>query len=459
MDTSKLAISYSYDVVVVGGGISGAVAAIAAGRAGAKSLLLERFGFLGGMLTAAGVGPMMTFHAGATQVVQGITGELIERLQAKGHSIGHIPDTTGFTYSVTPFDPEGMKRELEIMAIDAGVDILYHTTLADGTVENGQLVDILICNKAGLERCQARVFIDATGDADLSARIGVPFEKGRKSDGLAQPMTMKLRLYNVDIPRIKNFIKDHPEEFPRLKGETHGIDLSPRLSIGGFVKTFGRAKADGAISFEREDLLFFETNNPGEVIVNTSRITGLDATDPKQLTQGEIEGRRQAEELYRFLKGYVPGFEQAIVHSTGPQIGVRSSRQVRGVYTLTRDDVASGKKFEDSVVCYGYPVDIHNPSGSGTEASHLQWGDYYTIPYRSLINSGIRNIVNVGRGISAEFEAQSAFRTTPGSGAIGHAGGCASYLALSYGDDFSKVPVGELQDMLRSQGAFLPDFS
>ncbi len=450
--------TYSHDVVVVGGGISGSMAAIAAGRAGASVLLVERFGFLGGMLTAAGVGPMMTFHAGAEQVIQGLTGELIERLVQKGLSTGHIPDTTGFTYTVTPFDPEGMKREIETMAMDAGVQLLYHTAMAHVETDDAFIKEILLCNKSGLQRSVGRVFVDATGDADVSAMAGVDYIKGRKEDGRAQPMTMKLRLYNVDIPRIRRFIKEHPEEFPRLKGDVSHLDDSPRLSIGGFVETMARARADGNMSIVREDVLFFETNNPGEVIVNTSRITGLDATDALQLTAGEVEGRRQAAEIYTFLKEYIPGFENAIVHSTGPQIGVRSSRQVRGRYTVTREDIVAARKFPDAVVCNGYPIDVHNPSGSGTDAIHLVWGDYYTIPYRSMINDQISNVINVGRGISGDFDAQAAFRTTPGSGAIGHAGGCAAYLAAAGDSNTLNVSVPRLQDLLRSQGAFLPVF-
>jgi hypothetical protein len=451
-----LPLSYEYDVIIVGGGISGSIAAIAAGREGSSVLLIERFGFLGGMLTAAGVGPMMTFHAGETQVIQGITGEVIERLKSQNLSTGHIPDTTGFTYSVTPFDPEGMKSELESMALEANVTLLFHTSLAHVLVKNQEISEILLCNKAGLQRAKGKVYIDASGDADLSAMAGVNFTKGRKSDGLPQPMTMKLRLYNVNIDRIRNYIKQNPDEFPRLKGNTDIIDKANRLSIGGFVKTFDKAKADGLISFSREDLLFFETNNPGEVIINTSRIVGLDATDPLQLTQGEVEGRKQAKELFHFLKQRVPGFENAVVHSTGPQIGIRSSRQVIGVYTTTKEDILTCKIFDDAILCNGYPVDVHNPSGSGTMANHLNWGEYYTIPYRSLINLDIRNLVNVGRGISGDFEAQAAFRTTPGSGAIGHAGGCAATIALKNNNDFHSVPVSELQSLLRKQGAYLP---
>ena len=445
-----------YEVVVVGGGISGSVAAIASSRAGVKTLVVERYGFLGGMLTSAGVGPMMTFHAGDTQVINGITGELIERLKRKGLSPGHIPDAIGYTYTVTPFDPEGMKRELEAMLIEAGGEVLFHSMLADVVTNRHQLLEITICTKSGLEKLTGHVYVDATGDADLAAHSGVAFTKGSPTDGLPQPQTMKLRLYGVDIDEVRRYVKSHPEEFPILKGRVDLVDTSPRLSVAGFVSSLKAARQKGEISFEREHVLFFETNNPGEVIVNTSRISGLDPTVPKQLSRAEIEGRRQADEIYRFLKKYIPGFQTSVVHSTGPQVGVRSSRQIVGLYTVTKEDILSGRRFSDAVVCNGYPIDIHG-SGDDTHHEFLPWGGWYTIPYRALVNSEIVNLITVGRCISGEFEAQAAFRTTPGAGAIGHAGGCAAAIAArSYGD-CTAINATEVQRLLISQGAFLPD--
>ena len=450
-------MSRKYDLIIVGGGISGAIAGISAARENIKTLIVEQNGFLGGMLTGSGVGPMMTFHAGKKQVIQGITGELIERLRSKGLSTGHIFDTTGYTYSVTPFDIEGMKIELESMYLEAGGVLLYHTMLAEVQTGYGTITGLVLCNKAGLTSVEAGYYIDATGDADLSTWAGVEFLKGRESDGISQPMTMKLRMYGVNMQKIRNYIHDNPEEFPRLKGDTSIIDNADRLSIGGFVKTLKKARDAGEITFSREDILFFETNNPGEVIINTSRITGLDSTDPYDLTKAEVEGRKQAAELARFFRKRVPGFEDAVLSFTGPSIGIRSSRQISGLYTITKDDILKGRKFKDAVVCDGYPVDIHSPKGEDTYSSHLKWGEYYTIPYRSLVNRQISNLITVGRCISGDFEAQAAFRTTPGAGAIGHAGGAASVLAVRSGKSYEELDPKEIQSLLLKQKAFLPD--
>lgn len=444
-----------YDLVVVGGGISGSIAAIAAARMGVDTLLIEQYGFLGGSLTANGVGPMMTFHAGDEQVVQGITGEMIDRLVKKGKSPGHIFDTTGYTYSVTPFDAEAMKHELEITLLEAGGKILYHTMLAAVTTQDDKIISITVCNKDGLSEINGELFIDATGDGDLASRAGVPYQKGRKKDGQNQPMTMNLKMGNVDIARVRAYIKEHPEEFPRLNNDTSIIDRANRLSIGGFVRTLEKAKKEGAITFEREDILFFETNNPGEVIINVTRILNHDATDAGSLSEAEIEGRRQVRELEAFMKERIPGFENAHVLFSGPNIGIRSSRQIEGVYTLTAEDILECRQFEDTIAHGGYPIDIHSPDGEGTFSQHLEWGDIYSIPYRTLINDHIKNIITVGRCISVTFEAQAAIRVSPIAGAIGHAGGAAAALVIKDKKLPAEIDIKKLQNAIREQGGYL----
>lgn len=442
-------------MIVVGGGISGAMAAIAAARAGAKTLVVEQYGFLGGMLTAAGVGPMMTFHAGEQQVIQGTTGELIDRLAEKGQSPGHVFDTTGFTYTVTPFDVEGMKRELETMLTEAGGEMLYHAMLASVESRDGRIESIRLCTKSGLMDLRAKVFVDATGDADLAQHAGVACTKGRESDGACQPMTMKMRMMNVDIEAVRTYIKEHPEEFPRLKGNTSIIDRSSRISIGGFVKTLEKGREAGDFTFPREDILFFEANSEGEVIVNTTRILGYDSNDPWSFSQAEMEGRRQSREVELFLKKWVPGFKNSTLVYTGPQIGVRSSRQIVGRYTLTGRDVIERRRFPDTIAHTGYPIDIHNPTGAGTEHVEPEWGSFCDIPYRCLINDQIANMITVGRCISVDFEAQAGVRTTPTMGAVGQAGGLAAAIAskaqLAVGD----IDHKELQQGLLDQGSFL----
>ncbi|HEY9249770.1 MAG TPA: FAD-dependent oxidoreductase, partial [Rariglobus sp.] len=199
---------------MLGGGVAGSIAAIAAGRLGAKVLVIEEQGFLGGSLTAMGVGPMMSFHNPAgEQVVRGLPDELIQRLVAKGASPGHIADTTTYCSTVTPFDSEALKIELETMLREAGGTPLYHTQLAAVQVEDGRITRFVVCNKAGLTIFDAAVFVDASGDGDLAARAGVPFVRGREADAAAQPMTMNLKLANVDTDAIRSYALGNPGDF------------------------------------------------------------------------------------------------------------------------------------------------------------------------------------------------------------------------------------------------------
>lgn len=453
-----------YDVVVVGGGISGTMAAVAAARNGAATLVIEQYGFLGGSLTAAGVGPMMTFHAGEKQVVRGITGELIDRLKNKGKSPGHIFDTIGYTYTVTPFDIEAMKHELEIMLLESGGKVLYHTMLAEVSVDEKTIESIRICNKSGLTSLKASIFVDATGDADLSVWAGVDTAKGRDTDGACQPMTMNLRMRRVDIDRVRSFVKEHPEEFPLIAHDTAIVDRAPRLSIAGFVLRLQRGRENGEISFKREEILFFETNNPGEVIVNTTRILDKDATDPWSLTQAEIEGRNQVRELEAFLKNRIPGFADAEVMYSGPAVGVRSSRQIKGLYVLEADDFYSCRRFDDTIAHSGYPMDIHPPEGEEKDTTPEERvrrmqknkeGRLYSIPFRCLVNPRIDNLITVGRCISVSFEVQAGIRTTPIAGAIGHAGGAAASIAAGANLPVRNVKFDQLRTLLIDQGAYL----
>ncbi len=449
---------FDYDVIVVGGGISGAMSAISAARNGAKTLVIEKYGFLGGMLTAAGVGPMMTYHVEDRQVIKGSTGELIDRLVAKKKSPGHVLDTIGYTYTVTPFDAEAMKHELDLMLLESGANILYHTMLSDVKVVEGNIKSITISNKSGLSELSAKVYIDATGDGDLSAWSGVDYTMGRPGDGACQPMTMNMKMSNVDIEAVKAFVKENPEEFPFLKGNTDIVDKSPKLSISGYEQIVKKGKEEGLLDFNLEAILFFETNNPGEVIVNTTRVRGLNSTNPWELTEAEIEGRRQVRNLQKFLNEKVRGFEHAVLLSTGPSIGIRGSRQIKGQYTLTLEDIVTARKFQDVVAHGGYPVDVHHPDGKGEvvkEEDNVKRGTMYSVPYRCLVNNQITNLITVGRCISATFEAQGAIRTTPIAGAIAQAGGVAAFLAAHNNLATKDIEITKLQSILIREGAFL----
>ena len=442
-----------YDVIVVGGGVSGAVAGIASARQGVRTLIVEKMGFLGGMLTAGGVGPMMTFHAGAKQVVRGIAEEVVERLKALGGSTGHIIDTTGYTYTVTPFDAELLKSVLEIMFCEAGGVLLYHSMLSGVRVEGGRIASIQAQTKSGERNFTAHTFIDASGDGDMAALGGAPFQLGRESDNLCQPVTMNMKVNRVNIARVKECVRQNPLDFPDTSVAL--LDKAPRLSFGGFIKALQQGRRDGELSFSRECIQFFETNNLGEVIVNTTRIQKVNPTDAWELSRAETEGRRQAQELFLFMKKRLPGFEEAVLISTGPNLGVRESRKMKGCYILQASDLMDCVAFSDEIACGGYPVDVHSPDGEGTETRKLPYGAVYGIPFRSLLARELTNLVVVGRCISASHEACSAVRVSPIAMAIGQAGGTAGAMAAKRGCSALELPAEALRQELLKQDVYL----
>ncbi len=444
-----------YDLIVVGGGIAGSMAAVAAGRLGLKVLLIEEEGYLGGSLTACGTGPMMTFHAGEKQVVRGLVDEMIQRLVQKGLSVGHIVDSTGYTYTVTPFDSEGMKRELELMCLQADVQLLYHTTVVETTVEKGLLCSLKCLCAGSLFRVQGTYYIDASGDADLIAMAGIPFEQGRETDGKDQPLTMNFKLVDVDLSVIRNLMDSDVELFPFLAPKAGLQHQASRLSFSGFQQIMLEGIEKGEITFDRDIVLCFETNAFNEVIVNMTRVLGKNPVKPLELTEAELEGRRQVWELYGFLKTHVPGFEKARMTFSGPRIGVRSSRRLKGVYRITAEDLLHETIFDDAISACGYPIDIHSPDGAATDSTFLRDGGYYTIPLRSLLNTHVPNVVAAGRNISCEFAAHASLRVSPSAGAVGQGAGTAVALAVQEKTDLFHLDLDVLHATLRKAGVFV----
>jgi len=445
----------AYDVIVCGAGMAGSMAAVAAARMGASVLVVEEEGYPGGSMTSMGTGPMMTFHAGEKQAVRGVTDELIERLKVGNLSPGHIVDSTGYTYTVTPFSAEGMKRELEMMMLEAGATLLYHTVIIGAKTEDGVLRRLTCFSCGETFEVSGKVFIDATGDADVIHMAGAPYKQGRDSDGKDQPMTMNYKIGGLDTAKIRALMEEIPENFPFLYPKAGIQKLAPRLSFSGFQDIMKKAIADGEITFDRDIVLCFETDREGETIVNMSRILNENPVDPFSLSRAETEGRRQVWELFDFMRRKIPGFENTYLISSGPRVGVRSSRRMVGCYTLEAEDILDERRFEDGVAAYGYPIDIHSADGTETDSRFLREGGYYTIPYRCLINDRIPNLMAAGRNISASFEAQASTRTSPCCGALGHAAGAAAAMAAKENVLPTQIDVQALRQALRAQNAVI----
>ena len=442
-----------FDVLVVGGGNAGCAAALAAARHGAKTLLVERYGFLGGTATAAMVGPWMTFHSGSKRIVGGIAQEIVERLQRKGGSPGHVHDSSDYVSTITPFDPEVHKALLFEMMQEAGVQLLLHAYFLRAIEGEDGVEGAVFATVAGEREYRARFTIDATADAYVAASAGVATQKGDER-GRVQPASLMFRLSHVDLSKTATYVRMHPDQM-RTSLKAHERLAPAMTAVAGLYDLWKNALENNEIDIPRELVSFFITPYPDEVTVNMTRVTNIDPLDPDDLTRAEVEARGQVMQLLEFFRKHVPGFENARIAATGTQIGIRESRRIAGEYTLTRDDVLQGRHFDDAVARSAYPIDIHNPSGTGTTTQRLPEGESYEIPYRCMVPAHVDRLLVAGRCISTTHEALASTRLTPTVMTLGQAAGTAAALAKQTGERLRSIDVRLLRSTLMDDGVLL----
>ncbi|MET0773831.1 MAG: FAD-dependent oxidoreductase [Candidatus Limnocylindrales bacterium] len=425
------------DVVVVGSGSAGSTAAIAAARTGASVLLLEKLPFLGGTSTAV----LDTFYGFYTpgsrslKVVGGIADEVVAALRALGPVVER-PNTYGAGTGVT-YLAEHLKVAWERLVTGAGARVLLHAFVQGATVRDARVEDLLVATKAGLVRVAGRVFVDASGDADLCFHAGIGYELAGDAEP-AQTLTTTFRMVGVDMARRRSLstaalhrlmdeaVRSGAYALPRREGSDH---ITP---VDGMVATVMTR-----VESVRRD---------GERVVN--------ATDPELLSAAEMEGRRQALEYARFLVDRVPGYEHASLAALSTQIGVRETRRVYGDARLTRDDVLGARRFDDEVGLCGAPIEDHH-GGADTRWQYLPDGEVVGIPYRTLIARDAANVLVAGRCFSATHDAHASVRSMAQCMAMGQAAGTAAGLAASDGVGPREVTASRLRDRLRNDGAVL----
>ena len=442
------------DVLVVGGGPAGIGAAVSAARGGAKTALVEQYGFLGGAATAGLVGPFMTSFSrdGERQITAGVFDEIVRRLEAIGGAVhpsrvrSGSPESGFYVFGhdhVTPFDSEALKLVAGEMVVQSGVSLWLHTRFVEPMMEGHWIRGAIVHSKSGLQAIAARIVVDCTADADVAHLAGAPTLKGRPEDGLTQPMTLFFRVGGVDDGAVAAYARAHPEEEGRL-----------------FHHLVEQAKQEKRFSIARDKVGVYRSLRPGVWRVNTTRMQMLDGTDARDLTQAELMGRRQVAELMALFRESLPGFENAVLLEVAPQVGIRETRRIVGDFVLTIEDLNVGRHFEDVIALGSFPVDLHPEVGDGGGTDEglsrgLTTAPVYGVPYRALLPKGVEHLLVAGRCISGEREALAAIRIMPMCFATGQAAGAGAALAVQDEVSPREVRVERLHAMLREGGAIL----
>ena len=439
-----------FDVVVVGGGPAGLAASVSAARHGARVLLVERYGFLGGMGTAGGVTNFAGLYGRKNgemrQVVHGVVDDLLDRIDALG-GLNAPQDGMQGRIRVRSYDVSAFKCAADQLVLAAGVQLLFHAWAAAVLMQGKRITALVVETKSGRQAVRADRFIDCSGDADVAHFAGVPFGLGDGQGSGLFPTTM-FRIGHVDAPQALAAV-----------GEFKAINTFMAQS---------QAKAPGRYRFPREGAILRPQKNATEWRANVTQIanaggTAMDATDARQLSDGEVEGRRQITDYFSFLRHEVPGFTQSAIVDIAAQIGVRETRRIQGDYVLTGDDILCSRRFDDAIGINAWPMELHAAGRIDWQFPHnwdlpaaLQGRVYNDLPWRMLVTRSVDNLLVAGRCASMTHEGQSAARVSGGCFVMGQAAGTAA-AQLGNGQSFVHTDVRQLQQVLRQDGAYLDD--
>ncbi|MBR6789433.1 MAG: FAD-dependent oxidoreductase [Oscillospiraceae bacterium] len=418
-------MTHRYDIVIAGAGPAGIAAAVEASRSGAKTALIERYGIVGGNLTAGYVGPIMGSVCSGT-----IASEIGKLVCPNGD---FCPDF------------ERSKYELTMLLVREKVDVYLQTMVIGAEKENGLIRRIETCGKDGRMFFEADIFIDATGDGDLSVMAGCEQMIGRERDSLVQPVSLMFIISGVD--RDQTLVCRHEEDETVMENGR------------GYLALCREAHASGELPPAVNIVRLYRTEYPDERMVNATQANRVDPLNAKALFAAEADLREQMHKIVAFLKKNVPGFEDIRVKASSSTLGVRESRRIRGDYLLTAEDVSTGREFDDTVVhLAAFPMDIHNPDGPGQSVSETgcpKGSGRYDIPYRCLLPVGAENLLTAGRCISGTHEAASSYRVMRIAMAIGQAAGAAAALASAKGCTARELDAKLVREHLIRRGAAL----
>ncbi len=418
------------DVVVIGGGPGGISASVMAARQGVKVLLVERYGALGGMASYGEVSPFMYNHVNGATIDRPLYVDWVRKMWE------YLPvQQRGENFDEKVASPLEMRitKDLamlggEDLCLEAGVKLLYHHDLTDVIMDGNKITAAIFSSKSGPVAIKGKIFVDGTGDGDLAKLSGCECLFGNE-DGFCQPMTLCFKLSDVDADRMPD-----------------------RAGVNVY---YDKAKADGEIDCIRENVLWFLTHEKDVIHFNTTRVIKKSGVNGVELSEAEIDARRQVREYLRFLRKHVPGYEKARIHSMAHHIGIRETRRVVGLILQTADDFTAARKYDDGIAKVRYPIDIHNPSGTGTVIQHMPENEWYEISYRAIVPKGSGNLLMGCRAVSLDHALHSSARVMPPVCSIGQAAGMGAAMAVKSGKAPAEVNGVEVRKNLVAAGADL----
>jgi ethanolamine utilization protein EutQ (cupin superfamily) len=406
-------VAGNYDVIVAGGGPSGVAAAIAAGRMGMKTLLVERYGFLGGNFTAALVNPLFDVENKG-----GIVKELIDKLKQRnawGGFEGHS------------FDYENIKLLLDEMVSGADVDILFQSNVVAALKTGDRVTGLILENKSGRCAYYGKVLIDCTGDGDLAALSGAEFAFGRDGDHLTQAMTLMFVVGNIHYDQ-------------RTRDQLYQL----------MQETIRRKKFEFHIQYQYPYFIMLPDRN--KAVAQMTHIYGKSGINAVEMSEAYVEARKEVMRLFTFFKENIIQFKDLVLEQTGAQMGVRESRRIIGEYVLNVDDLLAGRKFDDGIAIASFPVDIHQPDKDGQD---VRFPKPYHIPYRCLVPKTLDGLLVAGRCISGTHEAHGSYRVAGNCMAMGEAAGVAAAIAVHDGVQPRKISIQKLKETLLKNNVIL----
>lgn len=447
----EIPISARAEVLVVGGGTAGTAAALAAARAGAQTLVIERGGFVGGTGTAG----LMCLYTLPYDKIYGICREIVDGMAEEGGAVRG---------PVIPFEPESFKRVALAKLRTAGARFLFYTWTVGTILEGSRAKGVIIENKSGRQAVLADVIIDASGDGDVAVQAGAQYVVGRDQDNKMRPMTIVFKMGPVDVRTIAEYRQKNPHDFSPDPGH-NVLDLMQRIvRLDGFFSIIRSGRDRGVLDPEMHYLrLYGIAGETGNLYVNTVRIYGLDGTKAEEMTQAQLRGVQQIEALVKFLRAEVPGFARAELLETAVSIGVRETRRIVGDYALTVEDCREARRFPDALAtafAHMVPgVEIHSPDGGEGDANDpyvaglvLPFNEF-SVPLRCLLPQGLEGILTAGRCISTTHEADGWTRSQPIVMQVGQGAGVAAAIAARDRVVPRRVDLKQVHATLGAQGA------